>query len=139
MANSPTLEELEKLWIPKIIFDNTKNNDNMQMDELAEVTISREGISTPADESIVDEIDIYKGSENRINFDKGFTKTVKCIYQLQLYPFDTQECTVNLQMGQSKRKVIKLFPRQIKMESGTLLTQFQITKWKLEYKEKGKH
>ena len=139
MENSPTLEEMAKLWIPKIVFDNTEHNDVMKMDDLAEVTISREGISTSADETIVDEVEIFKGSENKINFDKGFTKTVECIYQLQLYPFDTQECTVNLQVGEYKRKLIKLFPKSIQMKSTTLLTQFIITNWKLEYKNKGKN
>ena len=138
IENSPTLDEVEKLWIPKIVFANTENNDIMKMDDLAEVTISREGTSTPADESIVDEIEIFKGSENRIYYEKGFTKTLECIYQLQLYPFDTQECTVNLEIGRYKRKMIKLYPRSIKMEGATVLTQFRITDWKLEYRDKGK-
>ena len=139
MENSPTFQEGEKLWIPQIIFDNTEHNDVMEMDKLAQVTISREGASTPADDTIVDEIDIFKGSENKINFDKGFTKTLECIFQLQLYPFDTQECTVNLEIGEYKRKLIKLYPQSIKMKGQTVLTQFIITDWKLEYKIKGKH
>ena len=109
------------------------------MDNLAEVTISREGALTPTDESNLFEIDICKGSENKIDFDKGFTKTLKCIYQLQLYPFDTQECTVNLKISEYRRKLIKLYPQKIKMKSKTLLTQFLITNWKLEYKNRGKY
>ena len=80
-----------------------------------------------------------KGSENKISFDKGFTKTVECIYQLQLYPFDTQKCTVNLMMGQYEKDLIKLFPKDLEMEGRKLLTQYVITDWKLEYKNKGKY
>jgi len=98
IANSPNFEEVKELWIPNIIFDNTENNDVMTLDNIAKVTISREGNPEPSDLSVVDEIDIFKGSENRITFDKGFTKTLQCEYQLQLYPFDTQVCTINFQV-----------------------------------------
>ena len=91
ISNSPTREEVDKLWIPGVIFDNTEFNDVMTLDDLAKVTISREGKSTLSDETVVDEVEIFKGSENKINLDKGFTKTVRCIYQLQLYPFDRQD------------------------------------------------
>ena len=137
MANSPTLAAVKKFWIPRIIFDNTEHNDVMTLDNLAKVTISKEGTSAPSDETNVDEIEIFKGSENKINLDKGFTKTVECIYQLQLYPFDTQECTVNLQVGEYETKMIKLVPKSIQMKSQTILTQFVITDWKLEYKNRG--
>ena len=84
LANSPTLEEVAMLWIPGIIFDNTEHNDVLIHDNLAKVTVSREGKGISADETIVDEVDIFKGSENKLTLDKSFTKTVKCIYQLQL-------------------------------------------------------
>ena len=138
MANSPTREEVEQLWIPSVIFDNTEHNDVMTLDSLAKVTISKEGTSTPSDVTSVDEIDIFDGSENKVYFDRGFTKTVECIYQLQLYPFDTQECTLNLQVGEYEATMINLVPKSIYMKSQTLLTQFFITDWKLEYKKKGK-
>ena len=137
MANCPTMEEAESLWIPSIIFDNTENNDVMSLDKLAKVTISKKGNATSSDEAVVNEIEIFKGSENNIVFDKGFTKTLKCIYQLQLYPFDTQECTVNLQIGEYETKLIKIFPRSLEMKGETLLTQFHVKNWKLEYKKKG--
>ena len=111
MANFPTKEEVEKLWIPSIIFDNTEHNDVMTLDSLAKVTISKEGTSTPSDVTSVDEIDIFHGSENKVYFDRGFTKTVECIYQLQLYPFDTQECTLNLQVGEYEATMINLVPK----------------------------
>ena len=30
------------------------------------------------------------GEDNRVTFQEVYTKTFKCVYQLQLYPFDTQ-------------------------------------------------
>lgn len=57
---------------------------------------------------MVDEINIFDGQQNRITFEqvlevlifltypptKVYTKTFKCTYQLQMYPFDTQVHTI---------------------------------------------
>ena len=137
MANSPSIQEVEKLWIPNIIFENTENNDVTTLDPLAKVTITKEGFFVSADETVVDELNIFKGSENKITFDKIYTKTLKCIYQLQLYPFDTQECTVNLEIGKYERSIMMVLPQTIEMKSETLLSQYFITKWSLEFRNSG--
>ena len=137
IANSPSLEEVQKLWIPSIIFGNTENNDVIASDPLAKVTISKEGVFDLSSETVVDEINIFKGSENKITFDKVYTKTLKCIYKLQLYPFDTQECTVNLEVGRYERKIITILPKSIQMMSETLLSQHFITGWQLDFINRG--
>ena len=88
---------------------------------------------------MLDEINIFKGSENKITFDKVYTKTLKCIYELQLYPFDTQECTVDLSVSEYEVNVIKIIPKVIKMKSKTLLSQYFITGWTLDYTDSGKN
>ena len=137
MNNVPTYDEVQNLWIPNIIFDNTEFNDVTFLDSLSTITLSREEEPSYSEDHIVDEIEIFKGSENEIIFDRGFTKTLKCIYQLHRYPFDTQVCTVNFQVGEYKRKVMKIVPGVIEMLSETTLTQYFVTHWSLEYKSKG--
>ena len=138
IANSPSIQEVEKLWIPNIVFDNTENNDVITIDPFAKVTISKEGVFVSADETVVDEVNVFKGSENQISFDKIYTKTLKCIYQLQLYPFDTQECSVNLEVGKYERSIMMILPQAIEMKSETLLSQYFITGWKLVFRNSGK-
>merc|ERR1719219_1087250 len=60
--------------------------------------------------------------------------TFKCTYQLQLYPFDTQVCTVNLIVRLLETSVMELTPNNLMMESETVLTQYIITNWTLTYK-----
>ena len=139
IANSPSIDAVERFWIPNIIFSNTEANDVIAIDPLARVTISREGAFVSSDETVLDEINIFKGSENKITFDKVYTKTLKCIYELQLYPFDTQECTVDLSVSEYEVNVIKIIPRVIKMKSKTLLSQYFITGWTLDYTDSGKN
>ena len=101
------------------------------------MTISIEGISLSSDETVVDEINIFKGSENKITFDMVYTKTLKCIYELQLYPFDTQECTIDLNVSEYERNIMKILPKVIKMKSKTLLSQYFITGWTLDFTNSG--
>ena len=118
---------------------NTENNEMVAIDPLAKVTVSREGIFELSDETVVDEINIFKGSENKITFDKVYTKTLKCIYELQLYPFDTQECTVDLvlEVGEYERNIMMILSQETKMKSETLLSQYFIKGWTLDFENPG--
>jgi len=39
------------------------------------------------------------GDENKLEFQEVYTKTFKCEYQLQMYPFDTQVSGMLLYSG----------------------------------------
>ena len=54
------------------------------------MTITREGNFTRSPVNVLEEINIFEGHQNRITFQQVYSKTFKCVYQLQLYPFDTQ-------------------------------------------------
>ena len=83
-------EEIERLWIPFVVFANTKDSESTKGDDETEVTITREGNYTESSIYTLDEINIFRGFDNRITFQQVYAKTFKCEYQLQLYPFDTQ-------------------------------------------------
>ena len=55
-----------------------------------ELTLTREGDFVRSSDQNVEEINIFDGKLNRINFEQVYAKIFKCTYQLQLYPFDTQ-------------------------------------------------
>ena len=56
----------------------------------------------------------------------------------QLYPFDTQRCTMDLELRELERSSILLMPKDVVMESETVLTQYIISKWSLQYKSEGR-
>ena len=72
-----------------------------------------------------------------------YTKTFKCTYQLQMYPFDTQVassqnkafpqfsqvCSVLLKVRKLETAAMVLNPMAVDMESETMLTQYIIRKW----------
>ena len=110
--------------------------------------MTREGDFVGSDQDNVEEINIFEGEFNRITFEQVYTKTFKCTYQLQLYPFDTQVggtdsknsfsielqvCTVNLIVRKLETSVMAITPHLLDMESETVLTQYLITNWTLTY------
>ena len=52
--------------------------------------VLRKGNFTRSGLDNVDEIEVFKGSENPIMMRQSYTKDFKCRYQLQRFPFDTQ-------------------------------------------------
>lgn len=48
-----------------------------------------------------------------------------------------QRCTVNLQVQELDRKSMKIRPDELRMIGETVLTQYYITQWSLEYKDIG--
>ena len=130
------------------------------------MTLTREGDFVGSQDDNVEEIKFFDGQFNRITFEQVvdwnlapqvyktfaqvYTKTFKCTYQLQLYPFDTQVrclsmcllrrqtmemtktfkvCTVDLIVRLLETSVMKVTPNKLMMESGTVLTQYIITNW----------
>ena len=72
------------------MFDNTQNNEATQGTVDTELTLTREGDFIGSEQDVVEEINIFEGKFNRITFEQAYAKTFKCLYKLQLYPFDTQ-------------------------------------------------
>ena len=62
----------------------------MLEDAVSKVYITREGDFTRADIFSVDEVEIFKGRENRITMVQTYSKKFHCTYLLHNFPFDTQ-------------------------------------------------
>ena len=131
-SNAVSNEDISRLWIPSIIFRNTRENDIVKADDDVVVTVAREGNFTRSKNDIAEEINIFKGSENRIVFESSYTKSFSCEYQLQMYPFDLQVCTINLEIRKLEKSSVLLFPKEIKMLGQKVLTQYTLMNWKMK-------
>ena len=91
--NQNTLDSthVHKLWTPKLIYRNNKDNFNTRKAlEEASLKIKRNGSFSRSELDVVEEIEIFKGSENPIIMIQSYTKGFKCTYNLRAFPFDTQ-------------------------------------------------
>ncbi len=85
-----SLEEVEAIWTPYVVFENTKYSEGTEVDNRSHLSVLRRGRFTRSGMDVVEEIYIFPGSENPITFEAIYTKKFSCNYQLALYPFDTQ-------------------------------------------------
>ena len=95
-----TLSNINELWLPLIIYDNTDQKESTRLAPWNEwtttVTVTREGEFNRSDLRDVDEIEIFKGSKNKLTMYQTYTKQFQCKYQLHRYPFDTQVGLLNI-------------------------------------------
>ena len=92
--NTLTKDDVEKLWLPMVIYKNTDQKERTRLGENWEWTtnvfISQEGGFTNSSDEVVDETRIFKGSENRLTMQQTYAHKFQCSFKLGKYPFDTQ-------------------------------------------------
>ena len=102
--NTLTFEEKFQIWVPYIIFNNTDDNNAIEIGrankqfkleglDKTNIFVTRQGNFVRSDLSQVDEIDIFEGIENKLTLSVSFSKEFHCIYKLHYFPFDTQVCS----------------------------------------------
>ena len=89
-------EEFMKLWLPKVIYENTDQKETTRLGEFGNgewdtrVIVKKMGNSTPSGLDTLDETEIFSGRENSLVMSQTYTHTFQCSYKLSSYPFDTQ-------------------------------------------------
>ena len=94
--NALTDEDINTIWLPLVVYDNTDQKEVTRLGEYGNgewdtrVTVTREGDFTRSGIEEVDEAEIFEGSENRLTMNQTYTWEFQCKYELQRYPFDIQ-------------------------------------------------
>ena len=94
--NALAENDVDKLWLPLVVYDNTDQKESTRLGEygngewITRVTVTREGNFTRNGVDEVDEAEIFEGAENRLTMNQTYTHEFQCEYVLQLYPFDSQ-------------------------------------------------
>ena len=92
--NALTEDDIQRLWLPLVIYDNTDQKESTRLGWVNEwttrVTVTREGNFTRAGLDQVDEAEIFDGADNNLTMTQTYTHEFQCRYRLQRYPFDTQ-------------------------------------------------
>ena len=92
--NALTKEDISALWTPEVIYENTDQKETTRVGATWEwktsVLVKREGNFTRSGLDMVDETEIFKGSENSLLMRQSYTHTFQCPFELVRYPFDTQ-------------------------------------------------
>ena len=127
--NVITTEELERIWLPIIVFDNTESDQRSILDGKSFATIKRMSRGIGSDSTFSEDIDIYKGSENTITMSRLYNIEFFCDYDMRWYPFDAQTCFMDMKLGGGTDKLVKLIPGQLKYLGPKELTQYYVKKY----------
>ena len=92
--NALSLDEINTLWLPLVIYTNTDQQETTRLGCCVEwstyVLVRREGEFRRSGFEVLDETEVFKGEENSLVMVQSYTHEFQCVYQLERYPFDTQ-------------------------------------------------
>ena len=89
--NVLTEDEKKKLWFPKLVFQNSKDKyDTAREISKADFFITRLGDLSRSESNITEDIELFLGNENPVVMEKSKTMKIKCHFNFQPFPFDTQ-------------------------------------------------
>ena len=98
--NALSRDEMDKLWLPLVIYTNTDQQETTRFAHDWEwstyVSVKREGNYTLSGYDLVDETEIFKGEDNTLIMTQSYTHQFQCLFRLERYPFDTQVVNVAL-------------------------------------------
>ena len=70
---------------------------------------------------------IYQGDENFLEYSRSYEMVFKCFYNLQNYPFDSQECSIDLKIPAHQMELMQIHPDNFNNNGTFKLEQFWIT------------
>ena len=85
------------IWTPTLIFYNTKSKQESTLEgSIVKVIPNTNFTFETADMSSTHNAYLFKGSENRLEISQAYNIKFICNYDMMPYPFDTQECYVDM-------------------------------------------
>ena len=116
-------QELESLWVPKIVFYNTKERLKTLVDEEASMYVQRMGNFTVAKNKLV-----FRGSENPLSVSRFYRTNFVCDFDMAWYPFDTQKCSMDFVIEKDLQNFVDLLVQNLNYSGPSELTQYFIKK-----------
>ena len=101
LLNIITDEEKAALWMPSLILNNTKSKTELRFDDdmakgYVQLKKESKGKSTSASLSELFNFKTNAGRDGYLTMTKRISPRLTCSFQLQKYPFDSQECFIEV-------------------------------------------
>ena len=95
--NVLTPAQHSSIWTPNLIFHNTKSKKKSSLkDATIRVLLNNNFTFEKADMTVSNNVYLFKGSENKLEISQVYDIYFICQYNMRRYPFDTQECHVDI-------------------------------------------
>ena len=127
-------DHFEKLFVPILLFKNTKTLDRTKVDNESQLFGRRKGLSQKPDDHEPLETALFSGSQNPLVYSRSYFMEFTQDFDLKFYPFDKQLVRVEIGTTQS---VIKLMPKLIDYVGTINSHRFTVQSWSIEQMIKG--
>ena len=120
----------QKIWYPKILFENIDPSKNHK-DRFLLYTISRDLNITPIvrNPGTTNSANEFKGSEHKIVRSQEYTYFWRCVYHLKWFPFDRQTCQMWMSLPKHYQDFVRLNPEKIEYKGNKEeLTEYSVDK-----------
>ena len=111
-ANQNVLSEIEwsRIWVPRIIFDNTEATEESIMDakSIIRVLANENFTHTVTDLHHHQNIYVFDGKETELEMSRAYNTEFLCEYSMAWYPFDSQTCHLDFVLDASAAAFVKL-------------------------------
>ena len=96
------LEGQKNIWAPVIIFENTEESDQSKIDEksLIRVLSNKDFKYKKSDKSEIRNTYYFQDPEDVLQLSRTYKIDFICSYNMALFPFDTQTCSMNFQLDE---------------------------------------
>ncbi len=111
--NTLSVQVRDTMWIPQIIFHNTENKKESVSDDQAFATIKRSGSYILQPPSYLHNAHLYYGNENPITISRVYSEKFLCEFDMRVYPFDTQNCSVQIVMKGNSGNFVRLVSKKL--------------------------
>ena len=74
-----------------------------------------------------------------MTLNQTYTHEFQCVYDLEKYPFDKQECSIIMTTTGLDKAVMELFPKDLLMEQTPNMTLYNMVEWTLTYRNEKVH
>ena len=102
---------INQIWLPHLVFSNTELNKRISIDDEGDdsvlVKIIRKGLPKSNDLNYLNEGNKFNGSENDLQLSATHQCNFRCKFDLAEFPFDTQKCSIDIQMPLEYRKLTR--------------------------------
>ena len=119
-------EERNDPWLPIVIFDNSNESKRFILDEKTSLLVKKEGEGYDAVDSDLDNANVFYGYENHFIYGRTYSIELECDFDLRNFPFDTQECFIQLGVPIALKSKVELEAKEIFFNGTTDLPQFEV-------------
>ena len=108
VSENTLAEHFGSIWIPELIFHNSVDSEFTTADQQSGFGVEKLQKEPMTVDEDLDESAGYSGGQNPLMLSRSYSMAFNCKFQLQWYPFDKQDCEIQLGVPLSVHKSLQI-------------------------------